>query len=181
VPTAGGSQFLDQAQQQDYHPQYIGFPLQLGTGDTANSTRNQQQWNGARSMVYLRHGERGAGMTPFEAPTEKCLSDFERHTGKKIPRQGIAPNAEEASLLQVCDVMNVMFEGIRRAGAALTIPSLVEGIETIRNLGMASSGPVSYAPGVHGGVSGYRGWRWDSSCPCGKVTGNPVWRPFTVP
>jgi len=180
APTSRVGTFPDQAERQDYHPLYITMPIQLSTGDTANSNQNQAQWNGARSMVYLRHGERGAGLS-FEAPTEKCISDFERHTGRKFPRTGVAPNAEEASLLQVCDVMNVMLEGLRRAGPALTAQSLVSGLESIKGLGMASSAPVSYGPGVHAGVSAYRSWRWDSECVCGKVVGDRGWRPFTIP
>src|SRR5688500_3906053 len=135
APTSRMGTFPDQAERQDFHPLYITMPIQLSTGDTANSNQNQSQWNGARSMVYLRHGERGAGLT-FEAPTEKCISDFERHTGRKFPRTGVAPNAEEASLLQVCDVLNVMLEGLRRAGPALTTQSLVSGLESIKGLSM---------------------------------------------
>ena len=180
APTSRMGTFPDQAERQDFHPLYITMPIQLSTGDTSNSNQNQSQWNGARSMVYLRHGERGAGLT-FEAPTEKCISDFERHTGRKFTRTGVAPNAEEASLLQVCDVLNVMLEGIRRAGPNLTTQSLVGGLEGIRGLGMASSAPVTYGPGVHAGVSSYRSWTWDSQCVCGKVVGNRAWRPFPVP
>jgi hypothetical protein len=179
APTSRAGTFPDQAESQDFHPLYITQPIQLGTGDTANSNQNQSQWDGARSMVYLRHGERGAGLT-FEAPTEKCISDFERHTGRKFARTGVAPNAEEASLLQVCDVLNVILEGIRRAGPGLTTQTLVAGLEGIRVLNMASSAPISYGPGLHAGVSQYRSWRWDSPCVCGKVVGSPAWRPLPI-
>lgn len=175
----GDGGFPDQAEAQGYKPQYIRFPNQMGTGDTSNSSPNQAQWDGTTGFAYMRHGERGTPI-PFEPPTEKCLADFERKSGKKIPRTGVLPNAEEASLLQVCDSLNMALQGLTNAGATLTNPTFVGGMERIRNMQMAAASPVSFGRGKHDGVSGLRSWRWDSKCVCGKIVGNPAFRPFYV-
>ena len=167
LPLAGRAGFMQQAQAQGYHPQYIDTDWNSGTTDVALTLGPPAQWDGMYGMTGQRQGDWNSGIPPTATAT-RCTDAFRRTSGKSVDPK--SRQAEWLSLVSSCDMANVTMTALQGAGRSLTPKALVAILETLRDRPMGlHPDKWSFGPGKHHGVDVQRTLRADAACGCWKV------------
>lgn len=161
IPSAN---FMLEAEQQDYRPEYVATDYQDHTADASSSNFSEEQYAGTLAMTQTRsgqiHGEGGLTET-----AEGCVSSYEDVSGADVERTS-PESAELGSILQACDLGAVARVGLEGAGPDLDPTALIEAVEGIDGLEMAAHGDVSFDPQRHHGVDEFRTIQWQRHCSC---------------
>lgn len=163
VSTLPASNFMSNAEGQMYRPTYIDNDYGQHTTDAASSTFSEEQYAGTLAMTESRTGEIRAGTLHPKA--EACLLNYERYSGKNIPRES-PESAELANILQVCDEAEPVLHGLQQAGRELTRASFIGGLETFEPRAMAGHGSLSFSSQKRQGADQQRTIQWQGECGC---------------
>jgi ABC-type branched-subunit amino acid transport system substrate-binding protein len=167
--------FTQAAATQRFKPQYVQADFGLPTlTDTSTAAYDQDNFDGALGMTQQRVGEWRS--PPLAKATQECQDNYFKYTGQRI--DGPSNESTWGALLYACDVMNLAFQGIQKAGRDLTPQTFVHGLEQV-NLEGARFGGLSYSPTKHDGATQIRTIKWTKDCHCFRIQG--PFHPFSVP
>lgn len=181
MPILGATQFasfMQQAEAQQYRPTYMGSDYSDHTSDATASLFPVAQYAGTRAMTTKRVGDIAAGRGPHPR-SEQCVSNYERYSGREIPRES-PESAEYEQILVSCDGAAVLLQALHQAGRHLTRQSLLAGIDGIDGLVIAGHGNVAYSSSRRDGISQQRTVEWSGDCRCWVASGDGQFRPFWV-
>ena len=159
-PFVGGSSWiatLRNAADAGYRPHIIELETGEHTNDVAARRFPPELYDGTVALTMSRGGEVAGGFA-LGTETQRCLDAFERATGRRLDPDGPAVSGELSNALLCWDLTRLLVEGLRHAGRA----GLVDGLEHIRGLPMASGGDVSFEPGAHWGIRQVRTIEWQA-------------------
>jgi ABC-type branched-subunit amino acid transport system substrate-binding protein len=160
------SNFLSTAQQQGYKPTEVTNDFAIDTSTAAASPYPAGAFDGAWGMTSFRSGEIEAGIMAPRAAS--CLADYKAATGRPRPDPH---TGELASVLSVCDAMDVLVAGMAKAPTPMTQKTLITGLQGVGPLSLAGSSRLEYAPGKYDGLDQVRTIRWHADCTCWKAVG----------
>lgn len=178
LPLIGGSSQINMqafAEEQGFRPDYLDLDYAEHTTDIAAAPLPVEQYDGTPALTMTSAGEVAASgsLTP---QAEACMANYERYSGKEIPRE--APeNGEFTNILLTCDLLEIVLAGLTGAADDLTRENFVAAIESAGEFSFASAGDGSFGPDDHAGTDVYRTIEWDASCPCWVATSD--WEPLS--
>ena len=153
--------FMTEAERQDYHPTYVMSDMSEGTDDLILAFAPSEQLANAIGASWK-------GKVPEPAPTEAdqaCIDTY-------------APDArgsvtQESGAAQICQLLDIVRQGLEGAGDDLTRGSFVEAIEGIGDLTTSGGGQGSYGPDNHTMPDQVRLVRFDlEGCQCWAFEGD---------
>lgn len=169
VGTSSVTSFLATAEQQGYDPDLLWFEWASQLNDVSTDALPQTLLDGVQAMTFSRVGELAAGIESSAAATT-CIDNYESYAGEDVDVE-LPASAATGQLLFTCDLMSILLEGLKNAGANPTAESLVAGYEMITDLEMAWWGPVSFSADNHAGVRQVRTITWGTDCGCWTAEG----------
>lgn len=164
VGTSSVTSFLSISEQQGYSPDLLWFEWASQLNDVSTDALPQTLIDGVQAMTFSRVGELAAGIEPTGAAAT-CIDNYVAFAGEDVDME-IPASAATGQLLFTCDLMSILLEGLKNAGANPTRESLVAGYETITDLEMAWWGPVTFTADNHAGVKQVRTITWTTDCGC---------------
>jgi hypothetical protein len=177
VVMTAGIGFTQAAASQRYKPQYLIADFGQPTiTDTTAQPYDQDNFDGALGFTQQRVGEWRIG--PVSKQTKQCEDDYARYSGgERI--EGPKNESQWGALLYACDVMNLAFQGLQKAGRDLTPATFVRALETVTMEGGRYAN-LNYSATKHHGGNSFRTVKWDKGCKCWRIQ-DPAFRPFPVP
>ncbi len=169
VGTSSVTSFLANSETQGYDPDLLWFEWASQLNDVSTDALPQTLINGVQAMTFSRVGELAAG-TALDTAAQTCIDNYEAYSGEDVDMD-VPASAATGQLLFTCDLMSILLEGLRNAGANPTAESLAASLEMITDLEMAWWGNVSYSPGDHAGVDQTRTITWSTDCGCWAAEG----------
>ncbi len=169
VGTSSVTSFLAVSKTQGYSPNLLWFEWASQLNDVSTDALPQDLIDGVQAMTFSRVGEVSAGIEPNTAAAN-CISNYVAYSGEDVD-MGVPASAATGQLLFTCDLMSILLEGLRNAGANPTAESLVAGYEQITDLELAWWGPVSFSADNHAGVKQVRTITWGTECGCWTAEG----------
>lgn len=157
-----GTQFVEQADSQQWKPVYAGSDWDVWYTDTG-AQNMPASFDGAYSVVTVRTGEWRTG-TPEPAPAARCRQIFEQMTKTKAPDRG---TDFYGSIMQICDAY-LLFAGVARAAPALDQASFMAAAQRLGHVDEAAWGGGSLGPGKFDLNDATRIIRWHADCKCWK-------------
>jgi hypothetical protein len=167
--------FMQAAQDQNYHPGYLDTGWAEHLSDVAAGAYAPEQWAGTRALSSTTAGDLVTGLN--EA-AESCISTYEEFAGVTIDRTAPEKSGEFTNILITCDLASVFYQGLVNAttdGAELTQDSFIAGVEAISELRGAWWDTLSFSADDHTGAATVREIVWDGECPCWTPEGE--WTP----
>lgn len=151
--------FLNQAEAQDFHPKYFASDLGSHTQDFQAQNFNPRQWEDSQAITSTRSGQTAAGK-PMSANTKKC-SDMLVAAG----RPGITT---EADLIGVtyCDTFFLVVNPARAAGPNLTRLAWGAALQGLGEFPSAYTDKSIFRPRKFDGGDTIAYIRWRGSCRC---------------
>jgi len=155
---------------QGYQPTILDLDYEEHTQDLVGKT-NPDWYDSTQAMTMTRVGEIG---TEFDTDAaDVCLDNYESYGGVDIPR--VSPTTPEVnSILQTCDVLDVVLAGLRALGPTTDPDDFVAGIETTGEFNFASVGNGAFSPTDHSGTDYYRIVEFSLECKCWVATSDFV-------
>jgi Periplasmic binding protein len=164
-PFVGGSSWIATVRHADEHG-YCPRIVELETGEHTNDVTARrfpsELYDGTLALTMSRGGELAGGF-PLGVETERCLDAFERAIGRRLDPGAPAVSGELSNALLTWDLVVLLVEGLRRAGGGVTPTALIDGLERIRGLPIASGGDVSLEAGAHWGIRQVRTIQWHAN------------------
>lgn len=170
VGTSSVTSFLAVSEQQGYDPNLLWFEWASQLNDVSTDALPQTLIDGVQAMTFSRVGELAAGIE-FNAAAQTCIDNYETYSGEDVD-VSVPASAATGQLLFTCDLMSILLEGLKNAGADPTAESLVAGYETITDLEMAWWGNVTFSADKHAGVDQVRTITWGTDCGCWTAEGD---------
>jgi hypothetical protein len=180
---AAGNQFTHDAQQQNFHPKYVGFDDTLMTSDSVSQYYDPDQYNLTPAVTFYRYGERNAGV-PLDDSQARCISNYENYAHTKLDYRD--NNAQTTSstqkpesppwqiLMDMCDVINALQAGLQAAGHTLTPDTLKNALEHLPPIPTDSINGLGWSPTRHWGGNAVDELAWHRECLCYLRTTTPV-------
>lgn len=169
VGTSSMTNFLAVSETQGYSPDLLWFEWASHLNDVSTDALPQTLIDGVQAMTFSRVGELAGGIE-LSAPAATCIENYESYAGEDVDMD-VPASAATGQLLFTCDLMAILLEGLKNAGAELTPESFVAALETITDLEMAWWGNVSYSADDHAGVDQVRTITWTTDCGCWTAEG----------
>jgi hypothetical protein len=155
-----GAYFVQNADQQGYHPQYTtsDFEQLVEDGETMAYT---QGFDGAIGVTALRTGDQRVGQPepPFDA---HCRDIYQSASGAKYARGDIQYDTTEG----ICSVVDITAKALTIAGRFPTRDSFIAAGETLKNFDLAYSAPGAFQPAKHDAPQFIRVAQWHYDCKC---------------
>jgi len=158
------------AEEQSYKPTVYDLDYEEHTQDLVGKT-NPEWYDGTLAMTMTRVGEIG---TEFDtAAADACLDNYDSYAGTDTPR--VSPTSPEVnSILQTCDVLNVVLAGLQGLVTTPAPDDFVAGIESAGEFPFASVGDGSFSMTDHSGTDYYRIVQFSLACKCWVATSDFV-------
>lgn len=164
VSTSSVTNFLASAESQNYAPELLWLEWANQLTDVSTQAYPQALVDGTLAMTMSRLGSIAAG-EPLPDIAVSCIENFETFSGEDValvsPESGKTNNT-----LFTCDLMSVLYEGLRNAGDEPTAESFVASLETIEEFPLALWGSLTFSPDDHAGVEEVRTVQWRTACEC---------------
>ncbi|MGE0141543.1 MAG: ABC transporter substrate-binding protein [Ilumatobacteraceae bacterium] len=163
--------FIQAAEDQGYQPGYIDFEWSSHMSDVASGAFNPAQWGGTKAISATTIGD----MPDLSPEADKCISDYESFSGTTIDRNPPEKSGEFSNILVVCDLANILLEGLKGAtdgGAELTAESFIAAVEGINGLPGAWVDSISFSADDHTAPATVREVTYDVDCPCWRGAGD---------
>lgn len=164
VGTSSLTNFLASAESQGYEPELLWMEWANQLTDVSAQAYPQALVDGTLAMTMSNLGSIAAG-EPLSPEATTCIEAYEAYSGEDV--ELVSPESGETNnTLYTCDLLTILYEGLRNAGENPTAESLVASLETIENLRLAGWGDVSFGPDDHAGVEQVRTVQWRTDCEC---------------
>jgi hypothetical protein len=160
-------QFVQTADDQNYHPQYMVSDIgNLNVDGLVN--KMSRGFDGAIG-VTTGSPEGPPAWGPEPAPDAKCRTSYNAaNDGKDFARGEISP------IGPACLGIQLFARGVHDAGPTLTRPAFVSAIERIGPIDLPAFARGSFRPGKTDFADTVRPMKWAYSCRCYHATGAPV-------
>jgi len=157
--------FVNDADQQGYHPQYTTSDFEQLVEDGVTNPYTQG-FDGAIGVTALRSGDQRVGQAepPFDA---HCREIYQSASGAKYGRGDVQYDTTEG----ICSVIDITAKALTLAGRFPTRDSFVAAAETLKNFDLAYSAPGAYSPAKHDAPQFTRVAQWHYDCKCWVPTG----------
>lgn len=165
ISLAAGSNFYRQAELQNYKAQWAVYGVALAS-DATTAQYPKATFDGARALLWDHVGEVKSGI-PLSAEQQRCLG-YWRKAGHD---PGNPDFGEGQTIRESCDQLTIFTHALRAAGNNLTTPTLVGGMETIRDLTLSYYSDQTFVPGKHWGATENVVEEWHGDCSCWKLVG----------
>jgi len=164
VGTSSVTNFLASAEQQGYSPALLFPEWANQLQDVSTQSFPQSLVDGAEAMTMSRVGEVAAGFD-LNPQAVTCVDNYEAYSGEDVAL--VSPESgETGQTLFTCDLMALLYEGLRNAGDDPTRESFVAALEMITDFPLAAWGNVTFSADDHAGVDQVRTIRWATACEC---------------
>ena len=169
VSTSSVTNYLASAEEQGFTPDLLWFEWANTLTDVSTAAYPQGLIDGVEAMAMGRLGEIAAGFD-LAPQAVRCVDDYEAFAGEDVAL--VSPESgETVQTLFTCDLMNLLLEGLRGAGAEPTPESFVAALETVTDFPLATWGNLTWTPDDHAGVDQVRTVVWSSACECWTALG----------
>lgn len=157
-----GTQFVNQADKQQYRPVYVNTDWASNNGDSTNSNM-PQSYDGALAFTFSRNLS-GKKPMPTPANAKPCIDTYNKYSGRKPLSQ--EPTTSFGLTMQYCDNVG-LFEKL----ATLAGPNLTRQTFSDARLKLGRFDPVANAGGTLGPnrfdvPEVIRTERWSYDCKC---------------
>jgi hypothetical protein len=169
--------FIQAANDQGYKPGYVDFEWSSHMSDVASGAYNPDQWGGTRAISATTIGD----MPDLSEQAETCISNYESFSGTTIDRQPPEKTGEFSNILLVCDLANILLEGLKGAtagGGELTADSFIAAVEGIDGLPGSWVNSISFSADDHTAPATVREVSFDTGCSCWRAAGD--WTDITT-
>lgn len=164
VSTSSVTNFLASAESQGYEPELLWLEWANQLTDVSTQAYPQALVDGTLAMTMSRLGSIAAG-EPLPAEAVACIDAFEAFSGEDV--ELVSPESGKTNnTLFTCDLMSLLYEGLRNAGDDPTPESFVAALETIEDFPLALWGDLTFGPDDHAGVEEVRTVQWKTECEC---------------
>ena len=160
VNLVSASQFVQNADSQQYFPDYFTADWQNASTDTYAQAM-PRSYDGAIGLTAVRTNEEDVDL-PEPADSKQCREIFEKATGTNLER---GSNSYHVSL-RACTLTNLFSAAATKAGANLTRSGFSQAVPTLGEVGLADIAPGTLQPGRYDAVNHLRVVRYTGSCRC---------------
>ena len=172
---AVGTQFTNDAQEQNFHPKYLAFDDTLMTTDAVSQYYNADQYNQTPAVTFYRYGERNAGV-PLDDAQARCIKNYENYSKTKLDYRDKSAQTQSSTqkpesgpwliLMDMCDVISAMQNGLQAAGHNLTPDTLKNALEHLPAFPTTSINGLGWTPARHWGGNAVNELVWHRECTC---------------
>lgn len=155
-----GTQFVQVADGQNYHPQYVTTNWRNANVDVYGDGM-PDSYDGTIALTSNRTNEARAGLPEAEAAAD-CRERYEEATGKELERDG----NDYGAYLIYCDALDVLVRGAHSVGPELTQDGLADALRGLDAFPLAQMVGGTFAPGKQDAADYIRTMRWLSDCRC---------------
>ncbi len=164
VSTSSVTNFLASAESQGYQPQLLWMEWANQLTDVSTQAYPQALVDGTLAMTMSSLGSIAAG-EPLSPEAVACIDAFEAFSGEDV--ELVSPESGKTNnTLFTCDLLSILYEGLRTMGEEPDQEALVAALETIQDLPMAGWGNLSFSSDDHAGVDQVRTVEWRTACEC---------------
>lgn len=157
--------FMTEADVQDYHPVYVMSDLSEGTDDLILQFAPASQLDSAIGASWKGH-------MPDPVPTEAGKECLAKYAPADLPDDAVSQRVGTA---QVCELLDLVRQGLEAAGSSLTHESFIAGMEQITGVTASGGGLGGFGPGDHTFPDQVKLARFDlEGCSCWTVEGDWV-------
>ena len=156
-----GTQFVNQANSQNYHPAYLNTDWASNNGDTTNSNM-PESYDGSLAFTFNR-GYSGKKPSPVVPEATRCRDIYNQRSGRTLAEPG---NAEYGLTVGYCDVVRLFETMATSAGPDLTRARLIAGLDKVGLFASAAFGPGALSSTKFDLSDVERTERWGSDCKC---------------
>ena len=156
-----GTQFVNTADKQGYHPVYVNSDWASNSGDTTNQNM-PQSYDGAVAFVYTR-GLSSKQSPPPPPQAKDCVDIYNKFSGRKLS----GPNTTEYGLtMQYCDNVRLFEKLAAAAGDNLTRATFSAARTTVGHFDPVGNSGGTLGPDRFDVPELIRTERWSYACKC---------------
>lgn len=156
-----GTQFVNQASRQNYHPQYVNSDWASNNGDSTNQNM-PASYEGAVSFTFNRGLSAKRSLAPT-ADAQRCRDVYLRFSKRPLDK----PNSPEyGTTMAACDLVRLFEQLATRAGAELTRDRLAAARNQLGRYPSIVMSTGSFGPRKFDMADSVRSQRWTFDCKC---------------
>lgn len=154
------TQFVQEASNQGWHPDYVGSDWNGGSTDFYNQNM-PASYDGSHTVTITRINEGRTGR-PHPATDAACQKRAEAARGTTVPRDTDA----YGQYVRICSIVTILRRGLEQTGPQLTVETFVGGTQRIGRMQLGGFGGGSLVPQRPDAADHVRTMRWSASCTC---------------
>lgn len=166
-----GTQFVNQADSQNYRPQYVNSDWASNSGDTTNQNMPSSYAGRAFAFSFGRGLSSKRPLMPPPPEADRCRDIYNARSGRKLAEPA---NNEYGLSMGYCDLVRIFERLATATGPQLTRAALVGAVPKAGSFASAAFSPGSFGPNKHDMADLVRVERWAANCGNNRGCWEPV-------